>query len=543
MTTVADAIGQAVARQGAPVAFGLAGSGNLRLINGLSAAGVAYRASCHEAGAVGMADGYARVSGRIGVATVHQGPGLTNTTTAMIEAVKASTPLVLLTAEGGRANQGLHQAALAAVAGAGVERIERADDVDRAFRRARAERRPIVGVVPVEIQARSAAADAAGGTEPASPPPTAPDERAVARLADLVEGARAPAILAGRGAALSGARNPLAELGRRTGALLATTAPAKGFFAGEPFDVGVMGGLSSPLAADLIQRSDLLLAFGTSLDPWTTCDGRLPGPGARIAQIDDDPRALAAGSVAAVGDAAAAAWALLAELERRDIASLAGWRSTELERAIRAARCGPEPGAAGDGLDPRRLAIALDRALPPNRTVTVDSGHFLVFPAVYVDSPDELGFVFPQAFQAVGLALAVAIGAAVARPDRIGAAMIGDGGAMMSLLELDTAVRYRLPLLVVIFNDAAYGAEVHDFESHGVPVDAARFPDRDFAAMALALGAHATTVRAIEDLGHIERWLADPAGPLVLDCKVDPSIDAVSAMSEVGARHWSHPHP
>jgi thiamine pyrophosphate-dependent acetolactate synthase large subunit-like protein len=105
-------------------------------------------------------------------------------------------------------------------------------------------------------------------------------------------------------------------------------------------------------------------------------------------------------------------------------------------------------------------------------------------------------------------------------------AALGDGGALMGLPELETAVRLGLPLLVVVFNDAAYGAEVHHFAPDGFPVDLVRFPDTDFAAIARATGARAATVRAPEDLAAVGGWLAAPAGPFVVDAKIVPTVVA-----------------
>jgi 5-guanidino-2-oxopentanoate decarboxylase len=113
----------------------------------------------------------------------------------------------------------------------------------------------------------------------------------------------------------------------------------------------------------------------------------------------------------------------------------------------------------------------------------------------------------------------------------------------MSLLELDTAVRHALPLVVVVFDDEGYGAEIHDFEPHGIPANIARFPGRDFAALGRAMGAGAATVHSLEDLEALTAWLDRPSGPLVLDCKVDPAVDAASVMTESGAAEWSMPAP
>jgi thiamine pyrophosphate-dependent acetolactate synthase large subunit-like protein len=140
--------------------------------------------------------------------------------------------------------------------------------------------------------------------------------------------------------------------------------------------------------------------------------------------------------------------------------------------------------------------------------------------------PDPVGFVFPQSFQCVGLGLATAIGAAVARPDRLTVATLGDGGALMALPELETLARLGLPLLVVVYDDAAYGAEVHHFRRRGAAVDLAQFPEADLAALAEAAGCRGLTVRSVEDLGQLSDWLAARDGPLVIDAKVDPNVCA-----------------
>jgi thiamine pyrophosphate-dependent acetolactate synthase large subunit-like protein len=184
---------------------------------------------------------------------------------------------------------------------------------------------------------------------------------------------------------------------------------------------------------------------------------------------------------------------------------------------------------AGDAshIDPRTLSRALDDLLPAQRTVAIDSGHFMGYPSMYLSVPDAAGFVFTQAFQAVGLGLASAIGAAVARPDRLTVAALGDGGALMALPEFETVARLGPRMLVVIYNDAAYGAEVHHFRPHGAPVDLVQFPDTDLAAMARGFGLEALTVRSTADLSPIAAWLSRGATPaLVVDAKVVPTVVA-----------------
>jgi len=149
------------------------------------------------------------------------------------------------------------------------------------------------------------------------------------------------------------------------------------------------------------------------------------------------------------------------------------------------------------------------------------------YPAMYLRVPDPQGFVFTQAFQSIGLGLASAIGAAVARPDRVTIAALGDGGALMALPELETVARLGLRLLIVIYNDSAYGAEVHHFGPHGADLDLVRFDEVDFAALGRAAGLRGITVRGPGDLEAVETWLAGGGTPgLVLDAKVVSTVVA-----------------
>src|SRR4051794_31318720 len=529
--TAAEAVGRTLAQLGVRDAFGVLGSGNFLATQALHAAGAAFHHARHENGAICMADGYARVSGRVGVCSVHQGPGFTNAMTGLTEAAKSRTPLLLLAGEAPaaarRSNFRLDQAALATTVGAAAERVHSgasaAEDTVRAFRRAHVERRPVLLSMPLDVQTQPATPHE---PVPATPPlAPAPSPAAVAQIAELIAASRRPVIIAGRGAVLAGAREPLEALGDAIGAVLATSAMGHGLFAGSPWAVGISGGFAAPLAARLISSSDLILAFGAALTRWTTKAGSLIAPGARVVHVDlEADAAHHPVDVAVIGDAAAAARALLDAGVRN-----AGVRDAALAVAIAAGSWRDEPydDVGGDGhMDPRTLSVALDDLLQDERTVAVDSGHFMGFPPMYLRVPDPAGFVFTQAFQSIGLGLASGIGAAIARPDRLTVACLGDGGALMSLPELETLARLRLPMLVIIYNDAAYGAEVHHFRPHGHPVELVQFPDTDFAALASAAGARGVTVRGPDDLVAVEDWLESADGPLIVDAKITPDFCA-----------------
>lgn len=537
--SVADVVGQTIAAQGVKDAFGVLGSGNLVVTNALCRHGAHFHHARHEMSATCMADGYARVSGAVGVVSVHQGPGLTNTMTGLAEAAKSRTPILVLAGETPAAaltsNFRIDQHDLVESVGAIAERIHSArtaaDDAARAYQRALSERRPVVLMLPIDIQPQPAAQ-----TEPSKPPPPplpppAPDAAAISAAADLIAQAKRPAIIAGRGAVLADAREALEALGARIGGILATSAPANGLFAGLPYALGISGGFASPFAATLLPDADLVLVFGASVNHWTTKHGALINPQAEVIQVDVEPRAIARNrptDLAILGDARVTATGLNESLTARGHTNI-GFRTPEVEAQIAGGAWRHEhyeDASTEEWIDPRTVSIALNELLPRNRAVAVDSGHFLGYPSMYLDVPDARAWVFPNGFQAVGLGLGNAIGAAIAQPDRPTVAAIGDGGAFMALAELETAARLKLTLLVVIYDDAAYGAEVHHFAPMGHDVSLVRFPDADLAAIARAAGAKAAAVRRTEDLAVVEEWLVSPHGPLVLDVKVNPTICA-----------------
>ncbi|MEA2481000.1 MAG: hypothetical protein QOJ07_2922, partial [Thermoleophilaceae bacterium] len=170
--------------------------------------------------------------------------------------------------------------------------------------------------------------------------------------------------------------------------------------------------------------------------------------------------------------------------------------------------------------------IWLAELLPHDKAVVIDSGHFTGWPAMFLDVADPRDWVFVNGFQAVGLGLGCAIGAAVARPDRITVAALGDGGLFLALAELVTAARVGARLLIVVYDDAAYGAEVHHFEPMGMDTATVRFPDTDLAGLARAAGVDAVTVRDVDDLDQVGHWVRDGSGPLLVDAKVDPAVRA-----------------
>jgi thiamine pyrophosphate-dependent acetolactate synthase large subunit-like protein len=549
---VAEAVGRELAGLGVNTVFGVVGSGNFHITNALVAGGARFVAARHEGGATVMADAWARTSGRPGVVTVHQGPGLTNAMTGIAEAAKSRTPLLVLAAEAPEIRSNVHVdvAGLAAAVGAVPMRVyspaSALADAHRAYTTALG-RRTVVLALPLNVQAQPCEPGSPGPLPAAGRTfPLAPAPEAVAALAGVLAGARRPVFIAGRGA--RGRAAELERLADACGALLATSAVARGLFHGNPWNLDVSGGFATPLAAGLIGGADVIVGWGCSLNMWTMRHGKLISPEATLVQVDDDPAAIGAhrpvhlgvpGDVAETARAVADALAgrgtrVEAGRETRPVRDLdldggspgaAGYRSAEVRARIaeqgRWRDVAFKDESDGETIDPRALSIALDDLLPAERTVAVDSGNFMGYPSMFWSVPDEAGFCFTQAFQSIGLGLATAIGAAIARPDRLAVAALGDGGALMGVSELETVARLGLPMVVVVYDDEAYGAEVHHFGPDGDPLDVVRFPPTDIAAIGRGFGFEGVTVRQAADLAPVRGWLdGQRERALLIDAKV-----------------------
>jgi thiamine pyrophosphate-dependent acetolactate synthase large subunit-like protein len=248
---VAEAVGRTLAGLGVDTVFGVVGSGNFHVTNALVAAGSRYVAARHECGAATMADAYARTSGKVSALSLHQGCGLTNAMTGITEAAKSRTPMLVLAADTAaaavRSNFRVDQDGLALAVGAVPERVHAprtaVADAARAWRTAVTQRRTVVLNLPLDVQA-------APFPEPAPmvPPaldlrPPQPSPAAAAALAEALRRASRPVFVAGRGARVARARASLERLADASGALLATSAVAKGMFNGNPWYLDVSGGL------------------------------------------------------------------------------------------------------------------------------------------------------------------------------------------------------------------------------------------------------------------------------------------------------------
>jgi thiamine pyrophosphate-dependent acetolactate synthase large subunit-like protein len=521
----------ALIRAGTDTMFGVMGVGNLNIVTDLDRRpDMHYYAARHEAAAVNMADGFARSTGRLGLATVTQGPGFTNVLTALTSAARHRSPMLLLTGSVSRhSNQFIDQETLVAPTGADYADLGSdgwAEGIAAAIRTARGERRPVVVILPSGAQEREMEAYEPP-VEPAQQSlPGLPGDAALDEAVDRLASAHCPVVLAGRGAVRAGAIETLAALADRSGALLATTLQAKSAFDGHPFSLGIAGGFASQLGQRELCEADCVVAFGASLNPWTTERGHM-FPKAAFVHCDVDPTVIGSYTPVDVqlrGDARAVAAALLSRLDEREVASTVRGGNLRDRIAAFGSRSDFVETHCGDRLDPRSVSVTLNDVLPMPRTVVLDGGHFVGFPAMYLrlDEPGDL--LFTMGFSAIGMGLGTAIGAAIGQPGRPVVALIGDGGLMQCIADLDTAVRYGVRVVVVVYDDAAYGAEIHHLRHRALAEGAARFANPSFVAVAQALGAHAEHAHSLEELATHVTAAVRRDGPALVEVPINGDV-------------------
>jgi len=503
----------------------------------------------HEQSAVAMADGYARATDGIGVALIGRGPAIAQTGTALTTAFNHGSNVLVVVATRPRhsftddLNKGFRQESFVSSL---VDHFlpVRSEDTfvpsfAEAFRQLHADAGPVVVQVPWDVLgADLGPAGSWQDTTIGSDPPgrsdakLQPDPSDVSAAVDLYEECSItdpPVILAGAGAAHDGAEGAITTLAERLNAVVVTTMQSRTFLADHPYTAGFVGGLGDPAANTYLGRSEYVLALGASLNGHTTREGDLLEDGVTV-HVDVDPSHLERYErveQSIVGGAAATADALAAEFDRREITETGRFWTDELAARLSESeqKDTREFSTRPDRVDPRRLLTELDTVLPEDRTVVTDTGQLSGWVIDHIDVTQTDDFVWPMDFGSIGLGLPIGIGMAHSNPEKPTLIFCGDGGFQMSLQELNTAVRSDLPIVVVIVNDGALGAEYQRMRHHDGPADPALIETPDFATVAEGFGAEAYTIRSHDDLTAIADALSStPSAPIVLDCKTDRQI-------------------
>lgn len=550
-----EQVAESLVQAGVQCIFGVLGDDTGPLIDAAVARGIRYIYVRHENQAVAMADGYYRATGRTGVATVTGGPGLSNALTAINSAHRAGSGICVLIGAGSLAEDDLAPEKIRATAPAnwlkffpqsatldllGVNTVKPQSaqtaysDTQSAMTEARSQTVVLLLARNVLEGKTDSEPTSQASTQSHEPKRLAPDQEQINTICDVLQetwAIKRPLILAGRGALMSEAGPALRRLGELTGALLSTTLHANAFFHGDPYNIGICGTYSTPVASDLILQADCVLVFGAGLNALTTYKNTL-FPKAMVIQIDTDASAFGKFVDIEIGvqaDCQLTAQALVDELERR-AHSAQGFRADDLAQTIASYRARDEviDKSTTDLIDPKTLMIELDELLPPERILCSDGGQQARFAIRYIQIAQAKHFIQACDAGAIGLGIGTAIGASISRPDALVLATIGDASMMMSLGDLETAVRLRLPIVVVVSNDEALGSEVNFLSEHGLEADVALTPSPSFAAIAQAMGAQAATIRSKADLHQaVKGWLPETSvGPLVLDCRINPQVRA-----------------
>lgn len=530
------AIASALVSCGVDTMFGLVGDANLLFVaEFVDREQGRFVGAVDERGATSMADGYSRVSGRLGVVSVTHGPAAANIVNPVVEAVRAHSPLLVLTGDTpARATehpQRIDLAALFSATGAVVMKVRTADslydDIELAVTRAVQGRTAVVLNIPIDLVTADVASTSAGlcRTERQA---VVPSEDALEAAVGILAQARRPVIVAGRGAVLSESRDALIGIAEQIGAPLATTGSGKDVFHGHRYDLGIMGGMSPDWVVDILAKADCVVAFGAGLNMFTTSNGDLLRDKAVI-QVDDDPLAIgrqAAVTCGVVGDVTVVAERMLDYLGEIGAPSTGfAERFAQLASADRVPADDFAPRQSEGAMDARMAMIVAEECLPAEKVVVTDGGRFKVAPWRYLHVDDPRHFVQAGAWASIGLGISTAIGASVAVPGKRTVCVTGDGGGMMGLIELSTAARQGCNLTLIVLNDGLYGAEYSKFVAHGFSPRHAETRWPEFAAVGAALGAVSVTVRTEEELRSALSDLDGIEGPALIDVKTDPLID------------------
>jgi thiamine pyrophosphate-dependent acetolactate synthase large subunit-like protein len=539
-----ERLAQDFVAEGVTDVFGMMGDGNMHWLEALHTRGVNVYDVRHEGAGLAMADGWARVARDRhvdvpGVCTATHGPGVAQFATTMLVASRARTPLVAFVGEGPDGDeefvQRLDQKRFAAATECEFIRVVSPDTADeevrKAFYRAKYESRPILLAARVETQMMDCddseeytPSAALHNTQPLYPHPAS-----LQQAAEMIAGSTHPVVLVGRGAIWSGAGDAALRLAERIGALVATTLMAKNWLSHDQFHAGISGLYSTKAAMELFEEADCVIALGASLNKYTTEYGYLY-PKAKYIQVDASPHVVMGGGRTADlyvrSDARLAAEGLDELLGERGFQA-AGYRTpdvkTKLESAFEDhAEFDSEPGT----VDPRQACLTLDEVLPPEIGLVLGGGHQITFGTMLFTRGRSL-MLANQHFGCIGQGLTTAIGAVIAAGMHPTLLVEGDAGLLMHLAEFETAARYNLPLLVVVINDQALGAEYHKLHVSGMRSEFATIPTPDLGAVGVALGGRGRLARTVDDVrAAAEEFVAQP-GTMMVDVRVSRKVLSV----------------
>lgn len=522
--TGGEAVYHALRALGVEHVFGIVSVHNIPIYDAIHRlGGITPVAVRHEQGALHAADGYARATGRLGVAIASTGPGTTNAMTGLYEAQFASSRVLLITGQVeslfyGKGKGFLHEAEaqlpMLRTVTRRAESVRRTEDIAETIvsvARDISTGRPAPGAVeiPIDLQYARAEVDV---PHVEGWPRVRPQREALGRAADVLKSARRILLWAGGGVLAAGAEAELQQLAESLGAPVVTSANGRGAIPEDhPLALGPLS--AHPGLQEVFERAEAVLAVGTRFQAGPTRNWTLP-LGGRLIHIDADPSVIGRSyraDVPVVGDARLALAALLRDLEGHRADPDYAARAAELRDAAREQirrEIGPDYAAIMDAireLAPRDALIVRDATVPAylwgNRLLPILSPRTSIYPTS----------------AAIGPALPLALGAAIGA-GRPAVVIQGDGGFMLNIGELATAAQYAVPVIVCVFNDRGYGVlrtiEGRTFEGRQFGVDLAT---PDFVRVAEAMGIPAEAVDSAAGFRAALQRALERGGPALLD--------------------------
>ena len=550
---VYEALARDIKSHGIEAVFGLMSDDTALLVTTLDAIGVRFYAARHENNAIAMAEGYSASTDKLGVAIIGRGPATANGLHGAAYAQRTGSKVLLIfgasslnpLAMGGGEADTKDFNVMGVFAATGLKTFVASDPANSRLALASAIGATCHGgcvalLLPMNVQfGRVDYPGTVGVPAPAAPLAV---KRHLARVpaieaaVGLLQKSRKPLFVVGLGAHRAGAGEAIERLAEKVGAVLATTLKAKDMFRGHPYNLGIVGSYSHATGRRLIDQADCIVAFGAGLNQRTTSFGTSLPNHVPLIQVDVKHANIGRwfhADIALIADAKAAAEQLFEAVAERPASDKILYTEDTRRRLAQIDLAAEFQSAhTARTMDPRALAMAVNKLLPVNRNAVYDAGNFLqIMP--YIDVPGPGCIKNTVDFASIGMGFGTALGFACGTPQRTTVLFIGDGGFLMTLSELETAAREGIPLVIIVMNDGAYGAELHYLKMRDMPVSTAVFADIDFAPIAQAFGFEAFTVRTLEELAKLAPALANPQGPMLLDCKINASVAAAFLMETV----------
>jgi len=502
-----------------------------------------------EKAAVYMADGYARATGRAGIC-MSQNVGAANLAAGLRDPFLGCSPVIAMTGGPYRWSRGrnYYQEIEDFPLFKPVTRSSRQvlhtdrlpDLLDQAFRDATVGK---PGPAHLELAGHTGDDIENGTLDVGIPEPSerrlpgvriAPDPAAIRAAADALRSAQRPVIVSGGGVRASGAGAEIIALAEWFAAPIATSLNGKDTVPGDhPLLVGIPGLYPRASANEVLMEADLVFFVGSQTGSQLTLNWQVPGPGTRVMHLDIDPHEIGRHfdtEVGIVADAKLGLTALLAEIAGEAPLERRAWTQRTADLATRWRSSVADRVEEQSPLRPEWLADRLGGLLPDDALVVVDTGHAGMWTAAHLDLAAGQGFI--RAAGSLGWGLPAAIGAQIGRPDRRAVLFTGDGGLLYHLSELETAARWKVPIIAVVNNNHSLNQEINPYTAayggtlHGRHHELWHFLDIDYTRVAESLGVQAIRVEKASQFESAMQRAAEAQGPVLIDVVTD--IDAVA---------------